>query len=132
MLVNLLARSSRLSLSTRPLLTQRFASTSSNQSSQLFPPEVTSLRALGKFQSQYPQAHPVIFNKMKSFYQNVPKGPGATVDVTNLGVAGRYYQRYFSRGNESKTPLLHFIAFVVSIGVYLGLNYTGMFLFVNG
>jgi hypothetical protein len=40
----------------------------------MIPPRVSSLKEIGKLQSRYAQAHPTLFNRMKVFYKNIPKG----------------------------------------------------------
>ena len=50
----------------------------------LIPPNISSLKEIGKLQSAHPQAHPEIFAKMKSFYSKIPKGPKAKQNATTL------------------------------------------------
>jgi hypothetical protein len=84
----------------------------SGKPSSIFPPHIASLKHLSKLQSQYPQAHPVIFDKMKSFYKAVPKGNAPTVDPAGLGPIGKYRYKYLRPGHTSVWPLLH-----IGIGV---------------
>ncbi|KAJ1562669.1 hypothetical protein HK096_005830 [Nowakowskiella sp. JEL0078] len=87
----------------------------------LIPPNISSLKELGKLESQYPQAHPELFAKMKSFYANIPKGPSQKVLVNTF--AGRYYEKYIE--GSSAAPVLHFLA------IFVGIGYTLQY-FVNG
>ncbi|KAJ3128255.1 hypothetical protein HK098_004829 [Nowakowskiella sp. JEL0407] len=87
----------------------------------LIPPNISSLKEIGKLQSQYPQAHPELFAAMKSFYSRIPKGPAQKIQVNTWG--GRYYEKYIE-GN-SAVPVLHFFAAFMVIG------YTFQY-FVNG
>jgi F-type H+-transporting ATPase subunit f len=81
----------------------------------LIPPNVSSLKEIGKLQSAYPQAHPEIFSKMKSFYARIPKGPAPLVQRTGL------YNSYRAKYLEKNTfmPILHFIGVMLPVGYYL-------------
>ncbi len=100
------------------VLAKRQASTAGASSSYL-PPPVASLKEIGKLESKYPQAHPELFSKMKTFYQRVPKGEAPV--VKRQGFWGQYYDTYFESGPHSKGlwPVLHFIGVMVPLGYYL-------------
>ncbi|KAI8850809.1 hypothetical protein BC829DRAFT_388358 [Chytridium lagenaria] len=59
-----------------------------------------------------PNAHPDIFNKMKSFYARIPKGPKQQVQATTFW--GRYYENYFAK--DSFVPVLHFLGIMIPVG----------------
>ncbi|KAJ3173295.1 hypothetical protein HDU87_007668 [Geranomyces variabilis] len=81
----------------------------------LIPPNVASLKELGKLQSAYPQAHPDIFRKMKYFYQHIPKGNREQKAAT--GFWGRYYEKYIAK--DSFVPVLHFLGVMIPTGYYI-------------
>jgi hypothetical protein len=81
----------------------------------LIPPNVSSLRELGKLHSKYPQAHPTLFARMKQFYRLLPKGEALPSNPTTW--YGRYYQKYIE--TNSLTPVLHFMGIMVPVGYYL-------------
>ncbi|KND00883.1 uncharacterized protein SPPG_03984 [Spizellomyces punctatus DAOM BR117] len=81
----------------------------------LIPPNVASLKELGKLQSSYPQAHPDIFKKMKYFYQHIPKGNRQQTASTTFW--GRYYERYIAK--DSFVPVLHFLGVMIPVGYYI-------------
>ncbi|TPX55788.1 hypothetical protein PhCBS80983_g05029 [Powellomyces hirtus] len=81
----------------------------------LIPPNVSSLKELGKLQSAYPQAHPDIFKKMKYFYQHIPKGNRQQTASTTFW--GRYYERYIAK--DSFVPVLHFLGIMIPTGYYI-------------
>ncbi|KAJ3417378.1 hypothetical protein HDV05_004843 [Chytridiales sp. JEL 0842] len=81
----------------------------------IIPPNVSSLKEIGKLQSQYPQAHPEIFAKMKTFYARIPKGPKAVTKSTTMW--GRYKENYFEK--NTFMPVLHFIGVMIPVGYYL-------------
>ncbi|KAI9205701.1 uncharacterized protein BJ171DRAFT_501210 [Polychytrium aggregatum] len=93
--------------------TVRFVVARRNKS--IFPPNISSLKELGRLQSSYPQAHPELFNKMKSFYQNIPKGPKQASAAKTFW--GRYYENYIAK--DSFVPVLHFIGLMVPVGFYI-------------
>ncbi|KAJ3012421.1 hypothetical protein HKX48_006290 [Thoreauomyces humboldtii] len=78
----------------------------------LIPPNVSSLKELGKLQSAYPQAHPEIFQKMKSFYKEIPKGNRKETASTTFW--GRYYEKYIAK--DSFVPVLHFLGVMIPTG----------------
>ncbi|KAJ3087540.1 hypothetical protein HK102_010836 [Quaeritorhiza haematococci] len=81
----------------------------------LLPPNVSSLKELGKLSSTYPQAHPELFARMKTFYGRIAKGP--KVQTTSNTFWGRYYDNYIAK--DSFVPILHFIGVMIPIGYYL-------------
>ncbi|KAH6577517.1 hypothetical protein BASA60_003998 [Batrachochytrium salamandrivorans] len=81
----------------------------------LTPPNVASLRELGRLQSAYPQAHPEIFARMTAFYKAVPKGNATVVKPTTFW--GRYYENYVEA--DTFYPVLHVIGVMIPIGFYL-------------
>ncbi len=83
--------------------------------SSLLPPQVASLKEIGKLSSNYPQAHPVLFKKMKYFYQTIPKGAAPVLKRTTFW--GRYYQKYFER--DTLMPIVHFVGVLLPVGYYL-------------
>ncbi|KAI9105756.1 hypothetical protein DFS34DRAFT_575262 [Phlyctochytrium arcticum] len=83
--------------------------------STIIPPNVSSLKELGKLQSAYPQAHPDIFNKMKNFYKHIPKG--SRQQVASNTFWGRYYERYMAK--DSFVPFLHFLGIMIPTGYYI-------------
>jgi Mitochondrial F1-F0 ATP synthase subunit F of fungi len=85
------------------------------KTTSIIPPNISSLRELGKLQSTLPYAHPERFAKIKHFYKVVPKGPASEQPATTFGQ--RYYKKYIA-GN-SAVPLLHFIAVMVPVGYYI-------------
>lgn len=86
--------------------------------SSVFPPFIASLKHLSKMSSQYPQSHPVIFDKMKRFYKNVPKGAAPSVNVESLGPMQRYKHKFLRPGKTSPWPLLH-ITMGVIVSYYI-------------
>jgi predicted metal-binding protein len=89
------------------LLFKRFNST--------LPPRVASLKELGKLNSSYSQAHPQVFAKMKTFYQNVPKGPKPKVQATTFWQ--RYYENYIQK--DTLISMVHFLGVMIPVGYYL-------------
>ncbi|EGF78445.1 hypothetical protein BATDEDRAFT_90380 [Batrachochytrium dendrobatidis JAM81] len=81
----------------------------------LIPPNVSSMRELGRLQSAYPQAHPEIFARMTAFYKAVPKGQANAVKPTTFW--GKYYEKYVE--NDSLYPILHVIGVMIPIGFYI-------------
>lgn len=79
------------------------------------PPQVASLREIGKLVSSHPTAHPELFSKMKYFYNTIPKGQAPVVNKT--GFWNRYYQNYFEK--DSLMPIVHFVGFMIPMGYYL-------------
>ncbi|KAI8800149.1 hypothetical protein BJ742DRAFT_92494 [Cladochytrium replicatum] len=78
----------------------------------IIPPNVSSLKEIGKLQSQYPQAHPELFAKMKSFYARVPKGTVEKRPAT--GLLSKYYEAYHEK--DSLMPIAHFVIAMVVFG----------------
>ncbi|TPX66099.1 hypothetical protein CcCBS67573_g07943 [Chytriomyces confervae] len=91
------------------LVFRRFKSTS------IIPPHVASLKEIGRLQSAHPQAHPQLFASIKSFYQNVPKGPAPKTVATSF--RDRYYENYIKK--DSFVPILHFLGVLIPTGYYL-------------
>ncbi|KAJ3069302.1 hypothetical protein HDU98_007638 [Podochytrium sp. JEL0797] len=91
------------------LIFRRFKSTS------IIPPQVSSLKELGRLQSAHPQAHPELFSAMKGFYTNIPKGPRPVSVATSF--RDRYYENYIKK--DSFVPILHFLGVMVPLGYYL-------------
>ncbi|KAJ2999881.1 hypothetical protein HDV02_001400 [Globomyces sp. JEL0801] len=81
----------------------------------LIPPNISSLREIGKLTSKYPQAHPELFATMKNFYKAVPKGNA--VKQSPKGLWDAYYYRYIE--TSSPVPLLHFLFVMVPTGYYI-------------
>lgn len=111
----------RLPVKGRCALQKRW-STSANGSGSIFPPDIASLRNLQKIESKYPQAHPVLFERMKSLYENIPKGEAPKKNLSNLNFVARYFEHHGTPGNESMKPVIHWFAIVVTIG-YLWTNF---------
>ncbi|TPX72222.1 hypothetical protein SpCBS45565_g00523 [Spizellomyces sp. 'palustris'] len=93
----------------------------------LIPPNVASLKELGKLQSSYPQAHPDIFKKMKYFYQHIPKGNRQQTASTTFW--GRYYERYIAK--DSFVPVLHFLGVMIPVGYYVSYFKGGVSIYAN-
>ncbi|TPX31607.1 hypothetical protein SmJEL517_g05102 [Synchytrium microbalum] len=93
----------------------------------LSPPNVASLKELGKLQSSYPQAHPEIFGKMKAFYAAIPKGPAPHTAPTTFG--GKYYQKYVE--GDTFWPILHFIAAASAFGFVITYHAGGCSAYYN-
>ncbi|KAI8927859.1 hypothetical protein BC831DRAFT_450737 [Entophlyctis helioformis] len=93
---------------------RRAASTTARCTS-LIPPNVASLKELGRLQSVYPTAHPEVFAKMRSFYKVIPKGQAVPVKPTSAW--GRYHEKYIE--GDTLYPVLHFIGIMIPIGYYL-------------
>ncbi|KAI8613053.1 hypothetical protein BC830DRAFT_1066987 [Chytriomyces sp. MP71] len=91
------------------LVFRRFKSTS------IMPPQVSSLKEIGRLQSAHPQAHPQLFSAMKNFYAAVPKGPAPKTAATTL--RDRYYEAYIKK--DSFVPVLHFLGVMVPLSYYL-------------
>lgn len=83
--------------------------------STLIPPNVSSMREIGKLVSKYPQAHPDIFAKMKYFYKHLPKGNA--IPQTPSSWPAKYYAKYME--TNSFTPVLHFLGIMIPVGYYL-------------
>ncbi|KAJ3019150.1 hypothetical protein HKX48_002341 [Thoreauomyces humboldtii] len=81
----------------------------------LIPPNVSSLKELGKLQSAYPQAHPEIFLKMKNFYKAIPKGNRE--QTASKTFWGKYYEKYIAK--DSFVPVLHFLGVMIPTGYYI-------------
>jgi hypothetical protein len=81
----------------------------------MIPPQISSLRQLGKLKSAYPQAHPVIFRNLKQFYQRIPKHSATTSEAQ--GIFGRYYEKYIA--TDSVYPILHFMGIMIPAGYYI-------------
>ncbi|KAI9006024.1 hypothetical protein HDU85_003463 [Gaertneriomyces sp. JEL0708] len=81
----------------------------------IFPPSISGLGQLGKLTSSYPQAHPTLFNRMKVFYKNIPKGQAQP--FTPKTIWQRYHARYIA--TSSPKPLLHFLGVMVPTGYYI-------------
>ncbi|KAJ3331478.1 hypothetical protein HDU76_003084 [Blyttiomyces sp. JEL0837] len=85
------------------------------QKTSLIPPNVASLKEIGRLQSAHPQAHPEIFAKMKNFYARIPKGP--RVHVPAKTIVGRYYENYIAK--DSLISIIHFLGVMIPVGYYL-------------
>eukprot|EP00842_Homolaphlyctis_polyrhiza_P001641 jgi/Hompol1/2478/HPOL_000097-RA len=81
----------------------------------LIPPNVASLKEIGRLQSAFPQAHPEIFARMRNFYKVVPKGNAPVSNPTTFW--GQYYKHYVE--TDTLYPILHFMAIMVPVGYYL-------------
>ena len=81
----------------------------------LIPPNVASLKEIGRLQSQYPHAHPEIFGRLKTLYKALPKGAVEYKEPTTFG--GWYYEKYVEKG--SFMPIAHVIMVLVPIGYYI-------------
>lgn len=80
----------------------------------VMPPNIGSLKELGKFTSSNPAAHPELFARLKSLYVNLPKGPAPKVTPTRFGEW--YYQKYVE--TNSPMPLVHFLVITMCFGYY--------------
>ena len=80
----------------------------------VLPPNIGSLRELGKFNSSNPAAHPELFSRLNSLYVNLPKGPAPKVTPTKFGQW--YYQKYIE--TDSAMPMVHFLALSMVFGYY--------------
>jgi hypothetical protein len=78
------------------------------------PPQVASLREIGKLTSLNPTAHPELFSKMKYFYTHIPKGQAAL--STSKGFWQKYYEKYFVK--DSLMPIVHLLGLMIPVGYY--------------
>ncbi|KAJ3045275.1 hypothetical protein HDV00_011147 [Rhizophlyctis rosea] len=85
----------------------------------LIPPNVASLKELGKLQSTSSWAHPVKFAKLKHLYAHLPKGPKNNAPASNA------WERYWQKNSENAKPLWHFLAIMIPFGAYVQYNYAG-------
>ncbi|KAI8816740.1 uncharacterized protein EV422DRAFT_277178 [Fimicolochytrium jonesii] len=104
-----------LRVATRAAAIRRATAVPVRTKTSLIPPNVASLKEIGRLQSAYPQAHPDIFKKMKYFYQHIPKGNRQTTKANTFW--GRYYEKYIAQ--DSFVPVLHFLGIMIPTGYYI-------------
>lgn len=93
------------------------------QKTSLIPPNISSLKEIGKLQSKYEQAHPERFEKMAKFYKNVVKGDAPKIQPRSFGEW--YHERYTEK--NSPMPIIHIIVGTMCLGYY-----SSMFIFGVG
>jgi len=76
--------------------------------STLIPPKVASPQGIGQAKDA------ARMERLKSFYEKLPKGPAPASKPT--GLIGRYKYRYFDGPDASAAPIWHLIAFFTVIG----------------
>ncbi|KAI9024099.1 hypothetical protein DFJ74DRAFT_667306 [Hyaloraphidium curvatum] len=94
------------------------------RNASIFPPNIGSVKQMGKFESDYPTSHPYLFDQMKSFYREVVKGPAPPAPPPR-GFFQWYHNKYMARGNESATPLLHYVLLIIPIGYVIKAHFGG-------
>ncbi|TAQ88801.1 hypothetical protein B7494_g2897 [Chlorociboria aeruginascens] len=75
--------------------------------STLIPPKIASPSGIGAAQDA------ARMSRVVSFYEKLPRGPAPETKAT--GLLGRYHAKYFGK-NQSATPLIHAIIFLIGIG----------------
>ena len=88
----------------------------------MFPPVINNIKLLNKLNSIHSSANPIIFNKMKIFYNKVPKISSGLSGSSESVIKGKgYYYNHFIK-NSSAKPVLHFISIMMLIGYSINLS----------
>jgi len=105
----------------------RSATAAAPKALRVLPPNIGSLKELGKFTSDNPAAHPELFARLKSLYVNLPKGPAPKVTPTTFGAW--YYETYLE--SNSAMPLVHFLVLTMGFGYYSIAHIHDVFIAIN-